>query len=109
MSEILNLSRRDLLHAGLLAGGGLVLGLHLPSLAKGQAGKKGEVLCRQVVACMGDAHGRPPVEEVAFEVERHELVGLRHAAETTARTTVTKIFLFMVCRIETAAFDAHAT
>ena len=36
MSEILNVSRRDFLHTGLLAGGGLVLGLHLPSLATGQ-------------------------------------------------------------------------
>ena len=42
MSEILNISRRDLLRTGLLAGGGLVLGLHLPSLATGQGpGKKG--------------------------------------------------------------------
>jgi isoquinoline 1-oxidoreductase subunit beta len=36
MSEILNVSRRDFLRTGLLAGGGLVLGLHLPSLATGQ-------------------------------------------------------------------------
>src|ERR1700720_312406 len=43
MSEILNVSRRDFLSAGLLAGGGLVLGLHLPSLATGQkSGKKAE-------------------------------------------------------------------
>ena len=42
MTEILNLSRRDFIRTGLLAGGGLVLGLHLPSLAKGQEpGKKG--------------------------------------------------------------------
>jgi isoquinoline 1-oxidoreductase beta subunit len=42
MTEVLNVSRRDALRAGLLAGGGLVLGLHLPSLAKGQGpGKKG--------------------------------------------------------------------
>jgi isoquinoline 1-oxidoreductase subunit beta len=41
MSDILNLSRRDFLRGGLLAGGGLVLGLHLPSLATGQKqGKK---------------------------------------------------------------------
>jgi isoquinoline 1-oxidoreductase beta subunit len=41
MSEILNVSRRDFLRTGLLAGGGLVLGLHLPSPAGGQApGKK---------------------------------------------------------------------
>jgi isoquinoline 1-oxidoreductase beta subunit len=33
MSEILNVSRRDFLRTGLLAGGGLVLGLHLPALA----------------------------------------------------------------------------
>ncbi|WP_165220526.1 xanthine dehydrogenase family protein molybdopterin-binding subunit [Aquisphaera insulae] len=33
MSEIVNVSRRDFLRTGLLAGGGLVLGLHLPSLA----------------------------------------------------------------------------
>jgi isoquinoline 1-oxidoreductase beta subunit len=37
MSEILNVSRRDFLRTGLLAGGGLVLGLHLPSLAAGKA------------------------------------------------------------------------
>ena len=36
MSEILNVSRRDFLRTGLLAGGGLVLGLHLPSPATGQ-------------------------------------------------------------------------
>ena len=36
MSEILNVSRRDFLRTGVLAGGGLVLGLHLPSLATGQ-------------------------------------------------------------------------
>ncbi len=35
MSEILNLSRRAFLRTGLLAGGGLVLGLHLPSRAEG--------------------------------------------------------------------------
>jgi isoquinoline 1-oxidoreductase subunit beta len=41
MSDIFNVSRRGFLRSGLLAGGGLVLGLHLPSLAKGQApGKK---------------------------------------------------------------------
>ncbi len=37
MSEIVNVSRRDFLRTGLLAGGGLVLGLHLPSLARGEA------------------------------------------------------------------------
>jgi isoquinoline 1-oxidoreductase beta subunit len=37
MSEIINVSRRDFLRNGLLAGGGLVLGLHLPSLATSQA------------------------------------------------------------------------
>ena len=42
MSEIVNVSRRDFLRTGLLAGGGLVLGLHLPSLATGQPpGQKG--------------------------------------------------------------------
>ena len=42
MSEIVNVSRRDFLRTGLLAGGGLVLGLHLPSLATGQSpGTKG--------------------------------------------------------------------
>jgi isoquinoline 1-oxidoreductase subunit beta len=40
MSEIFNLSRRDFLRSGLLAGGGLVLGLHLPSLAKGDEPRK---------------------------------------------------------------------
>ncbi len=35
MSEIVNVSRRDFLRTGLLAGGGLVLGLHLPSLRQG--------------------------------------------------------------------------
>jgi isoquinoline 1-oxidoreductase beta subunit len=37
MSEIFNVSRRDFLRTGLLAGGGLVLGLHLPGLVKGRA------------------------------------------------------------------------
>jgi isoquinoline 1-oxidoreductase beta subunit len=42
MSEIVNVSRRDFLRTGLLAGSGLVLGLHLPSLATGQPpGPKG--------------------------------------------------------------------
>ena len=42
MSEIVNVSRRDFLRTGLLAGGGLVLGLHLPSLAAGRPqGPKG--------------------------------------------------------------------
>jgi isoquinoline 1-oxidoreductase subunit beta len=42
MSEIVNVSRRDFLRTSLLAGGGLVLGLHLPSLATGQSpGTKG--------------------------------------------------------------------
>ena len=36
MSDIVNVSRRDFLRTGLLAGGGLVLGLHLPSLAAGK-------------------------------------------------------------------------
>ena len=36
MNEVVNVSRRDLLRTGLLAGGGLVLGLHLPSLAAGK-------------------------------------------------------------------------
>jgi isoquinoline 1-oxidoreductase subunit beta len=36
MTEIVNVSRRDFLRMGLLAGGGLVLGLHLPSLATGE-------------------------------------------------------------------------
>src|SRR5437016_4851763 len=36
MTEILNVSRRDFLRTGLLAGGGLVLGLHLPARATGQ-------------------------------------------------------------------------
>ncbi len=36
MSEIVNCSRRNFLRTGLLAGGGLVLGLHLPALATGQ-------------------------------------------------------------------------
>jgi len=40
VSEILNLSRRDFLRTGLLAGGGLVLGLHLPSRATGQGPDK---------------------------------------------------------------------
>jgi isoquinoline 1-oxidoreductase beta subunit len=40
MSEIINVSRRDFLRTGLLAGGGLVLGLHLPSLAGAEPGKK---------------------------------------------------------------------
>src|ERR1700719_70856 len=41
MSHALNVSRRDFLRTGLLAGGGLVLGLHLPALAPGQKpGKK---------------------------------------------------------------------
>jgi isoquinoline 1-oxidoreductase subunit beta len=41
MSDIFNVSRRDFLRTGLLAGGGLVLGLHLPAPAKGQGpGKK---------------------------------------------------------------------
>lgn len=41
MSDIFNVSRRDFLRTGLLTGGGLVLGLHLPSPAKGQGpGKK---------------------------------------------------------------------
>jgi isoquinoline 1-oxidoreductase beta subunit len=33
MNEIINVSRRDFLRTGLFAGGGLILGLHLPSLA----------------------------------------------------------------------------
>ena len=42
MSEILNVSRRDVLRTGLLGGGGLVLGLHLPGFATGQPpGQKG--------------------------------------------------------------------
>src|SRR5262249_37250604 len=42
MSDIVNVSRRDFLRTGLLAGGGLVLGLHLPSLVTGQQqGPKG--------------------------------------------------------------------
>jgi isoquinoline 1-oxidoreductase subunit beta len=40
MSDIFNVSRRDFLRTGLLAGGGLVLGLHLSSLAKGQGSAK---------------------------------------------------------------------
>jgi isoquinoline 1-oxidoreductase subunit beta len=40
MSDIFNVSRRDFLRTGLLAGGGLVLGLHLSSLAKGQGPAK---------------------------------------------------------------------
>jgi isoquinoline 1-oxidoreductase beta subunit len=41
VSDVVNVSRRDFLRTGLLAGGGLVLGLHLPALAKGQGpGKK---------------------------------------------------------------------
>jgi isoquinoline 1-oxidoreductase beta subunit len=36
MNEIINVSRRDFIRTGLLAGGGLVLGLHLPSPAAGQ-------------------------------------------------------------------------
>ena len=36
MSDLVNVSRRDFLCRSLLAGGGLVLGLHLPALAKGQ-------------------------------------------------------------------------
>jgi isoquinoline 1-oxidoreductase subunit beta len=36
MTEIVNVSRRDFLRTGVLAGGGLVLGLHLPALAAGQ-------------------------------------------------------------------------
>ncbi len=41
MSDVVNVSRRDFLRSGLLAGGGLVLGLHLPALANGQGpGKK---------------------------------------------------------------------
>jgi len=36
MSNIVNVSRRDVLRTGLLAGGGLVLGLHLASRAAGQ-------------------------------------------------------------------------
>jgi isoquinoline 1-oxidoreductase subunit beta len=35
MSEVLNLSRRRFLRTGALAGGGLVLGVYLPQLAKG--------------------------------------------------------------------------
>ncbi|HEX4588959.1 MAG TPA: molybdopterin cofactor-binding domain-containing protein, partial [Gemmataceae bacterium] len=42
MSDVLNVSRRDFLRTGLLAGGGLVLGLHLPSLSKGQAAGKND-------------------------------------------------------------------
>ena len=42
MTVIVNVSRRDFLRTGLLAGGGMILGLHLPSLVKGQGpGKKG--------------------------------------------------------------------
>jgi isoquinoline 1-oxidoreductase beta subunit len=40
MSKILNVSRREFLRTGLLAGGGLVLGFHLPGLATAQPGKK---------------------------------------------------------------------
>ena len=36
MSDVVNVSRRDFLRTGLLVGGGLVLGLHLPSLATGE-------------------------------------------------------------------------
>jgi isoquinoline 1-oxidoreductase subunit beta len=36
MTEIVNVSRRDFLRTGMLAGGGLDLGLHLPSLATGE-------------------------------------------------------------------------
>ena len=36
MNDVFNVSRRDFLRTGLLAGGGLVLGLHLPSPAKGR-------------------------------------------------------------------------
>ena len=36
MTDIFNVSRRDFMRTGLLAGGGLVLGLHLPAPAKGQ-------------------------------------------------------------------------
>jgi isoquinoline 1-oxidoreductase beta subunit len=36
MSDIFNVSRRDFLRTGLLAGGGLILALQLPSIAKGQ-------------------------------------------------------------------------
>ncbi|HEV3021761.1 MAG TPA: molybdopterin cofactor-binding domain-containing protein, partial [Pirellulales bacterium] len=42
MSAILNVSRREFVRTGLLAGGGLILGLHLPGITKGQAGKNGE-------------------------------------------------------------------
>jgi isoquinoline 1-oxidoreductase beta subunit len=35
MSEVLNLSRRGFLRSGALAGGGLILGVYLPQLAKG--------------------------------------------------------------------------
>jgi isoquinoline 1-oxidoreductase beta subunit len=37
MNDIFNVSRRDFLRTGLLAGGGPVLGLHLPSRAEGRA------------------------------------------------------------------------
>jgi isoquinoline 1-oxidoreductase beta subunit len=43
MTEIVNVSRRDFLRTGLLAGGGLILGLHIPVIGAGkEAGKKGK-------------------------------------------------------------------
>ena len=36
MNEVVNVSRRDFLRSGLLAGGGLVLGLHLPTPTAGE-------------------------------------------------------------------------
>jgi hypothetical protein len=51
MNEIVNVSRRDFLHIGLLAGGGLVLGLRLPSLAKGQGPARRTGRLRSTPSC----------------------------------------------------------
>jgi isoquinoline 1-oxidoreductase beta subunit len=40
MNEIVNVSRREFLRTGVLAGGGLILGLHLPRLPAGQPSDK---------------------------------------------------------------------
>src|SRR5689334_8140411 len=42
MNEIFNVSRRDFLRTGLLSSGGLILGMHLPSLVTSAEKAQGE-------------------------------------------------------------------